>query len=458
MNVLKRLFLLLIFITSFMLIYTVLYPNIEVSNKEVLVGTTYTPKVKVYNLFTNLNNKLIIDNKVDINKVGTSYIECRVNYLFYKVNKKIAINVVDKTKPLITLKGNNPSYVCPLKDYEEEGYEAIDNYDGDITEKVNTNKIDSSIWYEVEDSSHNQIRVERKIIFEDQESPSLTLKGGNVITIYVGSSYNESGYTASDNCDGDITDKVQTEGNVDTSKAGVYEIKYTVTDSSNNTKEVTRKIIVKSRPSYYGNGVIYLTFDDGPSNLTGRILDILDEENIKATFFVTRGGEYVKRAYNSGHTIALHTYTHNYSYVYSSVDNYFADLNNVSDSVYNSIGIHPKIIRFPGGSSNVVSKHYSSGIMTRLTSEVVNRGYNYFDWNVDSNDAGGDGANSSKIYNNVINGLSHNKTNIVLMHDSGSHTATVNTLKNIIDYGKKQGYSFKAITNDTPSVRHGVNN
>ena len=57
-----------------MLIYTVLYPNIEVSNKEVLVGTTYTPKVKVYNLFTNLNNKLIIDNKVDINKVGTSYI------------------------------------------------------------------------------------------------------------------------------------------------------------------------------------------------------------------------------------------------------------------------------------------------------------------------------------------------------------------------------------------------
>ena len=123
-------------------------------------------------------------------------------------------------------------------------------------------------------------------------SLSLSLKGGNVITIYVGSSYNESGYTASDNCDGDITDKVQTEGNVDTSKAGVYEIKYTVTDSSNNTKEVTRKIIVKSRPSYYGNGVIYLTFDDGPSNLTGRILDILDEENIKATFFVTRGGEY----------------------------------------------------------------------------------------------------------------------------------------------------------------------
>ncbi len=117
----------------------------------------------------------------------------------------------------------------------------------------------------------------------------------------------------------------------------------------------------------------------------------------------------LKRAYNSGNTIALHTYTHNYSYVYSSIDNYFNDLNTVSNSVYNSIGIHPKIIRFPGGSSNTISKNYSNGIMSRLTNEVINRGYTYFDWNVDSNDAGGDGYNSSKIYNNVISGLSHSK-------------------------------------------------
>ena len=168
--------------------------------------------------------------------------------------------------------------------------------------------------------------------------------------------------------------------------------------------------------------------------------------------------DYVKRAYNSGNTIALHTYTHNYSYVYSSIDNYFIDLNNVSNSVYNSIGIHPKIIRFPGGSSNTISKNYSNGIMSRLTNEVINRGYTYFDWNVDSNDAGGDGYNSNKIYNNVINGLSHSKTNIVLMHDSESHSASVDALRNIIKYGKNNGYTFKAITSDTPIVRHGVNN
>ena len=192
--------------------------------------------------------------------------------------------------------------------------------------------------------------------------------------------------------------------------------------------------------------------------MTKEILDILDEEGIKATFFVTSGGEYVKRAYNSGHTIALHTSSHKYSYVYASEENYFNDLNTVSDSVYNSIGIRCKFIRFPGGSSNTISRNYNNGIMSRLVNAVTNKGYVYFDWNVDSNDAGGDGNNSNKIYNNVINGLSHNKTNIVLMHDSASHRGTVNALRDIIRYGKDNGYSFKAITSDTPTVRHPVNN
>ena len=96
--------------------------------------------------------------------------------------------------------------------------------------------------------------------------------------------------------------------------------------------------------------------------------------------------------------------------------------------------------------------------MTFLTEEVVNRGYTYFDWNVDANDAGSDINNSINIYYNVVNNLSHNKTNVVLMHDSMGHIATVNALKDIIRYGKENGYTFKAITNDTPVIRHSVNN
>ena len=96
--------------------------------------------------------------------------------------------------------------------------------------------------------------------------------------------------------------------------------------------------------------------------------------------------------------------------------------------------------------------------MSYLTSEVENRGYIYFDWNVSSGDAGSAVYDSDSIYANVINNLSHSKTNIVLMHDSGGHTATVAALRNIIRTAKSYGYTFKAIDENTPVVHHGVNN
>ena len=458
MKYLKKLFLILIIITSFMLVYSVMSPNIEISTNNIELNSNYVINYKAYNLFTNLSDKVVIQDNIDINKPGEYVVTASANYFFYHVKKEFKVNVIDTINPIITLNGDMIVNVCPNTDYVEEGYTAHDNYDSDITNKVTIKKFDNSIFYSVVDSSNNRTEIERKINFTDEEKPIINLNGGNEITIYLGNDYTEYGYTASDNCDADITNNVIVTGNVNSNSLGTYTIKYEVSDAVGNKTEVIRTIHVINKPSYYGNGIIYLTFDDGPSDITGRVLDILDEEGVKATFFVTHGGNYVRRAYNSGHTIALHTYTHDYSYLYSSVENYFADLNNVSNSVYNTIGIYPKIIRFPGGSSNTVSRHYSSGIMSRLTKEVINRGYSYYDWNVDSNDAGGDGYNSNKIYNNVINGLSHSKTNIVLMHDSNGHTSTVNALRDIIKYGKNNGYTFKAITSDTPIVRHGVNN
>ena len=89
------------------------------------------------------------------------------------------------------------------------------------------------------------------------------------------------------------------------------------------------------------------------------------------------------------HTIGLHTYTHNYSKVYASVDAYFNDLNKVGKMVKGLIGFVPKYIRFPGGGSNMVSKKYTPGIMSVLVSEVQNRGYQYYDWNASTGDANG---------------------------------------------------------------------
>lgn len=458
MKLVKKELLFLIIVTFIFLLYAVFYPNIITNDMEIELGSNYTFDYECYNLFTNLTYKTVSTGNIDTNKVGSYKINVSIKYLFYNVNKNFIVRVVDKIPPDIELKGDNPTYVCPNKGYTEEGYTAFDNYDGDITDKVDAIIDKDNILYRVFDSSFNRTEVKRDIIHEDKINPSIELKGKRTIYIYEGNSYTEEGYTAFDNCDGDITDKVVSTGNVDTNTIGTYNITYEVKDSSGNSFNTDREVIVIKKPNYYGNGVIYLTFDDGPSYLTNEILDILDREGVKATFFVCGANESTKRAYNSGHTIGLHSNTHSYSYIYTSSDNYFNDLNNISDKVFNVINIRSNIIRFPGGSSNTISRKYNRGIMSYLTAQVVNRGYNYFDWNVDSNDAGSDINNSSNIYYNVINNVSHNKANVVLMHDSANHRATVNALSDIIRYGKNNGYTFKAIDDNTPIIRHRVNN
>lgn len=448
-----------IFVSIFMFIGSFCIPYFEIVNTEGNINEEYIPNIKGYTALYDFSDKLIVDSdSIDISNIGTYKIETKVRFIFFYIKKEFDITIIDNEKPIIELYGDNPSLVCSGKEYVEEGYIANDNYDGDITSKIVINQLDDSILYSVIDSSGNESTLERKLVVGDNEVPSINLNGSNIINLYLGERYYEPGYTASDNCEGDITGNVVVTGYVDTSKIGSYTIKYEVTDNSGNNNSVERTVIVKKKPNYYGNGNIYLTFDDGPSYVTNRILDILDEEGVKATFFVTSANDSTRRAYNNGHAIALHTSTHNYSYIYSSVDNYFNDLTAVSNAVYNVIGIRPTIIRFPGGSSNTISRNYNIGIMSYLTMEVGNRGYTYYDWNVDSNDAGSDIYNSNNIYYNVVNNLSHNKTNIVLMHDSSGHDATANALRNIIHFGKEYGYTFKTITSDTPVVAHGVNN
>lgn len=449
------LFIVIIFSTIFLL-----YPRFELKNKEILFGTKYSPDIRVYNIISDLSKYAHTKSNVDTKKLGEYDVDINLKYLFITFKKKYKVKVVDKDSPIIELVGSDIGTACPNKEYEEEGYTARDNYDGDITDKVKVEIGDNVITYSVSDSSNNFYKIKRNIEYSDITSPVITLSGDDTVYLYVGNNYNEQGYIALDNCDGDITDKVEVLSTVDTSKAGTYKITYTSIDSSGNSTSIDRTIVVKNKEVYntYGNGFVYLTFDDGPSERTREILDILDEEGVKATFFVCGANDYTKRAYNSGHTIALHSNTHNYSSIYASGDNFFNDLNEIDNKVYNTIGIHSKFIRFPGGSSNTVSRNYSYGIMSFLTGEVQNRGYSYFDWNVDSNDAGSDAYNSDNIYANVINHLSHSKTNIVLMHDSGGHTATVGALRNIIKTAKSYGYSFRAIDNSTPIVHHGVNN
>ena len=205
-------------------------------------------------------------------------------------------------------------------------------------------------------------------------------------------------------------------------------------------------------------GVVYLTYDDGPGDYTAALLDILKKYDVRATFFVTGRGtdDLIKREYDEGHTVALHTWSHNYAYLYSSVANYYADLQQVSDRVKNITGEESKLIRFPGGSSNTVSKRYDgrSRIMSTLTRDVEAKGYAYFDWNVDSDDAGR--ANSADVvYANVINRLKPG-ANVVLQHDIKPYS--VEAVERIIQWCNDNNYVFEPLTKDSPTVHHGVNN
>ena len=240
-------------------------------------------------------------------------------------------------------------------------------------------------------------------------------------------------------------------------EVGDYKITYIVEDSSGNKTMVTRNVKILDKEKNIGT--IYLTFDDGPSNNTSKILDILKKEDIKATFFLVNfNSSYnpvVKRIYDEGHSIGIHSYTHNYKLIYSSVNAYFDDLNKMNDKIKTITGSDTKLLRFPGGSSNTISS-FNKGIMTTLVKEVTNAGYHYFDWNVDSSDAWS-ARNSNDVYNNVINNLKKG-TNIVLMHDLSSNEKTINILEKIIKDAKEKGYIFENITMNTKEIHHGINN
>ena len=116
------------------------------------------------------------------------------------------------------------------------------------------------------------------------------------------------------------------------------------------------------------------------------------------------------------------------------------------------------MLRFPGGSSNTISKKYCPGVMTKVVKRLDDEGIVYFDWNVDSGDAAGSGINADKLYNNSVNGLRKGRSNIILMHDSDAKTTTPDAVKKIIEYGKKNGYTFLPLNESCATAHHGINN
>ncbi|MBR4027409.1 MAG: polysaccharide deacetylase family protein [Lachnospiraceae bacterium] len=500
------------------------------------------PEVSALYKGTILNKKgisvdVITKGEVDFSTLGSYDVVYEAVYRNQTIKANVTIVIVDTLPPVIELVENEDYFTSPIATYEEEGFSAVDNYDGDLTAQVIREEKDGIVTYRVTDTSGNETIKTRTIVYKDVILPIITLEEGNEITIglgtdyvepgfvatddcdgdltqavkvegnvdghtkgeyvltysvadsygnlcetqrkvivtditapvlsllgekslyiKVGEDYSEAGYTASDDIDGDITSKVNVSGSVDTGKKGSYTLRYQVSDSVGNTTEEIRTIYVYEKQAIAntvnpGDKVVYLTFDDGPSKYTAKLLDILDEFGVKATFFVTNqypSYQYmIGETYRRGHTIALHTYTHNYNEIYKSEEAYYHDLQLINDICVEQTGVQPSIVRFPGGTSNTVSRKYCKGIMTKLTETLSYHGYLYCDWNVSSGDAG-ETTSAAGVAQNVISGIQGKSVSIVLQHDIKGFS--VNAVREILAWGIANGYTFLPMSDTTPMV------
>jgi len=200
---------------------------------------------------------------------------------------------------------------------------------------------------------------------------------------------------------------------------------------------------------------VYLTFDDGPSSNTEEILNILDDYNVKATFFVCGKdlelyGDDYKRIVDDGHTIGMHSYSHNFGDIYSSGEAFAADYMKIHDLILNTTGVDTKYYRFPGGSSNKVS----STSMSTFINYLNEQGAVYFDWNVASGDATSQAFTSEQLIDNVMKDVVKYKSSVVLLHDASNKNATVEALPGLIESLQEQGAMILPITDETTIIQH----
>ena len=406
---------------------------------------------------------LEIRRETDLNegKLGKYTITYSAELLNCQASAQREIRVIDTKAPTITLTEDPEGTLEEGVIYQEAGFTASDNYDGDLTARVVRTEEPGLVIYAVTDSSGNPAVAKRKIPLRDMVLPEIQLEGGEDYVITLGTRYEEPGFTATDNVDGDVTAMVQVEGEVDWLTAGIYPITYTVSDSCENTTVVTRNVEVAAQEwtdTVYPEGkVVYLTFDDGPSAYTSELLDMLDAYGAKATFFVvgSGSGNMMRQIVKRGHSIGIHTVSHDYGQIYSSPEAYFDDLMKMQSIIYDHTGVKTTLMRFPGGSSNLVSRHSCEGIMTFLTQAVQDAGFQYFDWNVYSGDAG-ETKRTEKVVENVIGGIQEHRVSIVLQHDI--HKYSVDAVEDILRWGKRNGYKFLALQNDSPGFHHDLNN
>lgn len=202
---------------------------------------------------------------------------------------------------------------------------------------------------------------------------------------------------------------------------------------------------------------VYLTFDDGPSQNTDEILKILDTYNAKATFFVLgrtdkQTAEDYRKIVEKGHTIGVHSTSHQYKKVYASLKSLKEDFTTTRDIVWKATGIKPMLYRFPGGSSNSFCKGKK---IVRYIKYFNDIGVEYVDWNASNEDANGRYYTPKQLANNAIRTIQKAQSApVVLMHDAAAKRKTVDALPQLLKKLDELGYSCEALDEYVPPVHH----
>lgn len=187
---------------------------------------------------------------------------------------------------------------------------------------------------------------------------------------------------------------------------------------------------------------IYLTFDDGPSDrVTPVILDILKQEKVPATFFVVgtqaeKRRDLLKRIFDDGHSLGVHSYSHIYSDIYASPSALLNDIEKCNEVICSVTGSYTHLYRFPGGSFSVKPEFIET---------VKKNGYTVVDWNASFMDSEIKDVTAGKLYTAALNTVSNPKRIVMLAHDATDKTETANALKEVIRHFKKKGYVFKKL-------------
>lgn len=418
--------------------------------------------IKEYYKITPQEIKII--NEVDNQKCG----KYQIHYLFSYQKKTLNIIIIDNIPPIfetiskkILINENIEAKDCiknlydqtPTKIYFKEQY---------LFDEEKTYKVEII----AEDFCHNKTTHHTYILVEKEDKQAPIIKGITNIQIRKGMDFDYMRDLEYEDDHDQNPQIIIDDHQFNKNKEGIYEIIYTIKDKSNNLNQYHRQIEVISPYDNIdvkkdGIKTCYLTFDDGPSLLTKDVLEILDQYHIKATFFVTGSQKdsyhYLKEIKEKGHVLGLHSFSHDYQDIYHSVENYMNDLKKIKQLVKDETGEDIHYIRFPGGSSNLVSKKYNKGIMKRLTKKVIDEGYQYYDWSC----INGDGEN----INNVKELLKKAKEEIgekedimFLMHDGKHNEKTVEALPYLLDYLISKGYEFHVIDDYSPTFHHHIQN